>query len=55
VLTLPHPQSIFAQFFGGDAAMSNELESLAPDVLKTLRQTKTWQRLFTEPTLLWMP
>jgi protease IV len=55
LLILPRPQSVFEQLFGGDASLSSEFDSLAPDFMKVAGQAKLWQRLFAEPTLFWMP
>ena len=54
LLILPQPKSFFEQLFG-DSSVSSEFDFLAPDLLKTVRQAKLWQRLLSEPTLLWMP
>ncbi len=55
LLILPQPKSVFEQLFGGDAAATSDMESLAPELFHFLRQAKVWRRLLSEGTLLWMP
>jgi len=52
LLILPRPKTLFEQLFADPSA---ELESTAPELLEAARKTKLFRRLFTEPTLLWMP
>jgi protease-4 len=54
LLILPQPKTIFEQLFG-DSSLSGEMDSVMPEVMKTLRQTRLWRQLLREPVLLWMP
>jgi protease-4 len=54
LLILPRPKTIFEQLFG-DAELSTELDDVVPELTEMLRQARFWQRLFAEPSLMWMP
>jgi len=54
LMILPRPKTIFEQLFD-DSSVSIELESTSPELMQTLRQTRLWRRLLSEPTLMWMP
>jgi protease-4 len=54
LLILPHPRSFFEQLFG-DSAVAADVDSVMPDLLKTVRQAETLRQLLREPTLMLMP
>ncbi|MBN2577477.1 MAG: signal peptide peptidase SppA [Pirellulales bacterium] len=54
ILTLPRPRSIFEQLFG-DPAADTDLDSLLPDAVRLLRQTKLLRKIFAQPAALWIP
>ncbi len=51
---LPRPKTIFEQLLGGPSAAA-QLQSIEPELIESLRMARLFRRLFTEPTLLWMP
>ncbi|MEN6558379.1 MAG: signal peptide peptidase SppA, partial [Thermoguttaceae bacterium] len=54
LLVLPEPKTFFEQLFG-DPSASTDLESLLPEGLALLRQTRLFRQLLSERVLLWMP
>jgi protease IV len=54
LMILPEPRSIFEQLFG-DPSATTDLESLLPEGLAILKQTKMLRALLSERILLWMP
>ncbi|MHC4178714.1 MAG: signal peptide peptidase SppA [Planctomycetota bacterium] len=54
LLILPRPRTIFEQLLG-DPLASTGLTAGSPELQETLRQTQLLRRLFSEPTLMWMP
>jgi protease IV len=54
LMILPRSQTIFEQLLG-DPSVSSGFDSIAPDLLKTVRQANLWQQMLSEPTLFWMP
>lgn len=54
LLVLPEQKSFFEQFFGDPAAVS-DLDSVLPEAMQVLRQTKLLRQLLSERKLLWMP
>jgi len=59
LLILPKPKTLFEQLFGSDEDVSvrvtAELERLAPELAEAARRSRHLRRLFSEPTLFWMP
>ena len=54
LLILPRPKTIFEQLLGGPS-VSAGLAAGSPELLDALRRTQLLRRLFSEPTLMWMP
>jgi protease-4 len=58
LLILPQPRTIFEQLFEGPSLSTGDPLSLAvgsPELREILHQGQLLRRLFSEPTLLWMP
>ncbi len=54
LLILPRPKTILEQLLGGPS-VSTGLAAGSPELLDALRRTQLLRRLFSEPTLMWMP
>ena len=54
LLVLPEPKSFFEQLFGDTAAVG-DLDSLLPEGLQVLRQTKALRQVLSQKILTWMP
>ena len=54
LLVLPEPKTFFEQLFG-DPAAASDMESLLPEGVQLLRQTRALRQMLSQKILTWMP